>query len=89
MRSVRGYKPARARRHIDPADLDAVHHLVEALAGHPTKDLGGARVVVLEDQLGGVDALVAHLLDLARDRDALGGLPKPDSFSMRKVVMFL
>jgi hypothetical protein len=28
------------RGDVDAADLDAVHHLVEALAGHATEDLG-------------------------------------------------
>jgi hypothetical protein len=27
--------PAAARGHVDPADLDAVHHLVEAAPGRP------------------------------------------------------
>ena len=74
---------------VDAADLDAVHHLVEALAGLATQDLLGRDLVVLEDGLGGVDALVAHLVDLARDGQPGAVSPKPGSFSTRKVVMFL
>jgi hypothetical protein len=83
--------PAAAGGDVDPADLDAVHHLVEALAGAAAEHAGGGNADVFEDQLGGVDALVAHLLDLAGDRQArhrrVG--PKPGSFSIRKAVMFL
>src|SRR5208282_5624139 len=57
--------PAAAGGDVDPADLDAVHHLVEALAGAAAEDPGGGNADVLQDQLGGVDALVAHFLDLA------------------------
>src|SRR6476469_5160000 len=59
---------------VDTADLDAVHHLVEALARLASEDLRVGRAVPVEDELGRVDALVAHLVDLAGHRDALGGL---------------
>src|SRR6476661_1983869 len=58
-------------RDVDAADLDAVHHLVEALARLPAQDLVRRDLVALEDRLGGVDALVAHLVDLAGDGEAL------------------
>jgi hypothetical protein len=32
-------QPAGPGGDVDAADLDAVHHLVEALAGHPAEDL--------------------------------------------------
>ena len=66
--------PTGAGGDVDAADLDAVHHLVEALARLAAEDLVGGDPVALEDRLGGVDALVAHLVDLAGDGDALGGL---------------
>ncbi len=56
---------------VDAADLERVHHLHEALpdagllaAQHP---LGRAAVAVV-DELGRLDALVAHLLDLRAGR---------------------
>ena len=83
--------PAAAGGDVDPADLDAVHHLVEALAGAPAEHPAGRDADVLQDQFGGVDALVAHLLDLAghgQARAPPGWAPKPGSFSIRNVVMF-
>ena len=65
---------ARPRRDVDAAHLDAVHHLVEALARLAAEDLLGTDPVALEDGLGRVDALVAHLVDLARDGQAGSGL---------------
>ena len=59
-------QPARAGGDVDAADLDAVHHLEEALAGLATQDLVRGDLVALEDELGRLDALVAHLVDLAR-----------------------
>lgn len=50
---------ARARRHVDPADLDAVHHLEKALPRRPAENVVGAGLVAVEDHLGGFDALVA------------------------------
>ena len=70
-------QPARAGGDVDPADLDAVHHLEEPLAGLPAEHLLGGDLVALEDQLGRLDALVAHLVDLARHGDPLGGLTEP------------
>src|SRR5690606_3831754 len=55
---------------VDAADLDAVHHLVEAAAGGAAEDLAGGGAVAAEDHLGGVDALVAHFVDLAGDGEA-------------------
>src|SRR5664280_1126933 len=66
--------PARTRGDVDAADLDAVHHLVEALAGDAAEDLAGRRPVVLQNEFGGVDALVAHLLDLAGHGQSGSGL---------------
>ncbi len=61
---------AAARGDVDPADLDAVHHLVETLAGDAAEDPAGRDADVGQDQFGGVDALVAHLLDLPRHGQA-------------------
>src|SRR3954447_20418304 len=59
---------------VDAADLQGVHHLHEALAesGLLTAEdaLGGAAVAVVYE-LGRLDALVAHLLDLRRHVEAL------------------
>src|SRR5882757_6063749 len=54
---------------VDAADLERVHHLREALADAvgATEDAGGRALVAVVDELGGLDALVAHLLDLRRD----------------------
>src|SRR5437764_1213282 len=60
---------AAARRDVDAADLEGVHHLPEPLADA----FGSAENPVVphleavEDEFGGLDALVAHLLDLGRD----------------------
>jgi hypothetical protein len=58
---------------VDPADLERVHHLREALVEPgllaAEDHLGGAAVAV-EHELGRLDALVAHLLDLGRDVEA-------------------
>src|SRR6185312_9781091 len=62
--------PARARRHVDPADLDAVHHLKKAQPRRPAENVIGTGPVAVENQLGGVDALVAQLVDLARNTQA-------------------
>ncbi len=61
---------ARAGRDVDPPDLDAVHHLEEAAAGNTTENVARGCLVVVEDQLGRIDALVAHLVDLAGDGEA-------------------
>ena len=63
---ARSATPQAAGRHVDAAHLDAVHHLVEALARLAAEDLRRRGPVPFEDELGRVDALVAHLLDLAR-----------------------
>src|SRR3954447_11057305 len=58
---------------VDAADLERVHHLREALveaAVLAAEDRVRRRLVAVEDQLGRLDALVAHLLDLGRDVEA-------------------
>src|SRR6185295_7054148 len=56
---------------VDAADLERVHHLDEALADPrllaAQHALGRAAVAVV-DELGRLDALVAHLLELGWDR---------------------
>jgi hypothetical protein len=67
---------AAARRDVDTAYLDAVHQLVETAARlvgaaeHPA----GRNAALVEDQLGGVHALVAHFVDLAGHGQARPGL---------------
>ena len=58
---------------VDAADLERVHHLREALVEArllAAEDVLGRAAVAVEDQLGRLDALVAHLLDLRRDVEA-------------------
>src|SRR5215211_5719858 len=58
---------------VDPADLERVHHLGEALAEAgvlAAEDHPGGALVAVEDQLCRLDALVAHLLDLGRHVEA-------------------
>src|SRR5438874_2319447 len=59
--------------HVDTPHLEGVHHLreapVQAVLLSAEHVLGGAAVAV-EDELGGLDALVAELLDLGRDVQA-------------------
>ena len=74
--------------HVDAAHLDAVHHLVEAAARSGAEDLTGRNPVAGEQQLGRVDALVAHLLDLAGHGEAGRDSPNPVGFSTSSVVMF-
>ena len=61
-----------AGRDVDPADLDARHHLLEALALGAAQQVGGGHAVVGEHQLRGLDALVAQLLQLRRHGQAAG-----------------
>src|SRR3954447_15687973 len=59
---------------VDAADLERVHHLHEALAEAgllAAEDALGRAAVAVVDQLGRLDALVAHLLDLRRHVQAL------------------
>ena len=65
--------PDAARGDVHAADLERVHHLREALveAGLlAAEDVLGGAAVAVEDELGGLDALVAHLLELRRDGEA-------------------
>src|SRR5205085_14590 len=58
-----------ARGHVDAAHLQGVHHLGEALvqAGLlAAEDVLGRAAVAVEHELGGLDSLVAELLDLRR-----------------------
>src|SRR2546429_89900 len=58
---------------VDAADLERVHHLDEALAQPgllAAEDVLGRAVVAVEDELGGLDALVGHPLDLGRHGEA-------------------
>src|SRR5215210_4473886 len=61
-----------ASSHVHATQLERVHHLPETLADPipPAEDVFVARLEAIEDELGGLHALVAHLLDLRRD-------PKP------------
>ena len=63
--------PDAARGDVDAADLERVHHLPEPLAQPgllPAEDALRRAAVAVVDELRGLDALVAHLLDLGRDR---------------------
>src|SRR5439155_15517272 len=57
--------PARSGRHVDSADFDTVHHLEESLPRSTTQDVVCAGHIPVEDELGGVNALVTQLVDLA------------------------
>src|SRR5215217_7165860 len=60
-----------ARGHVHAADLERVHHLGEALAETvllAAQDALGRADEVVVDELRGLHALVAHLLDLGRHR---------------------
>ncbi len=54
---------------IHPPDLDSVHHLVKPSAGHPAQDTIGRNSQSVHDELGGIDPLVAHLVDLPGNRE--------------------
>ena len=75
--NARMRQPAGAGGDVDAAHLDAVHHLVEALARLAAEDGVRRQAQAVHHQLGGVDALVAHLLDLARDGQARTDLAEP------------
>ena len=60
-----------ARGDVDAAELEPAGGLVEALALDAADQMIGGHAIVLEDELGGVDRLVAELLQLAADREAL------------------
>ncbi|VAZ84999.1 hypothetical protein LAUMK42_03830 [Mycobacterium persicum] len=59
-----------ARRNVHPADFDAVHHLEEALPRDAAEDVVGGCPITVEDEFGGIDALVAQLVDLPGDHQA-------------------
>src|SRR6476620_12057056 len=59
---------------VDAADLKRIHHLHEALAETrllAAEDALRRALVAVVDELSRLDALVAHLLDLGRDVEAL------------------
>src|SRR4051794_34648657 len=59
---------------VHAADLERVHHLDEALADPgllTAEDALGRALVAVVDELGRLDALVAHLLDFGRHVEAL------------------
>ena len=60
-----------ARGDVDAAELEPAGRLVEALPLDPADQVVGRNAIVLEHELGGVDRLVAELLELAADREAL------------------
>ncbi len=70
--------PTGAGGDVDPADLDAVHHLGETAAGGAAEHAVARQPEVAEQGLGGVDALVAHLVDLAGDGQAGQHLAEAD-----------
>src|SRR4029453_4246401 len=55
---------------VAPQHPAAFHPPRKAPAGGAAEDVVGGGPVAVEDQLGGVDALVAHLVDLAGDGQA-------------------
>ena len=59
-----------ARRDVDAPELEPAGRLVEALAFDLADQVVGRNAIVLEDQLGGIDRLVAELLELAPDPEA-------------------
>src|ERR1700754_1669129 len=66
-----------ARGDVDAADLERVHHLREALADAvgAAEDAVRRADVAVVDELGRLDALVAHLLGFRRHGEA--GAPAP------------
>ena len=63
-------EPAGASGNVNAADFDAVHHLVETLANLAAEKRVRGEHEVLHDQFSRIDALVAHLVDLAGNRQA-------------------
>ncbi len=64
---------------VDAAHLERVHHLHEALADPgllAAEDPLGRAAVAVVDELGRLDPLVAHLLDLRGDVEALRSRPR-------------
>ena len=59
-----------ARRDVDAPELEPAGRLIEALALDLADQVIGRNAIVLEDQLGGIDRLVAELLELAADAEA-------------------
>ena len=70
-------QPARPGGDVHAPDLDAVHHLVEALARCPAENRVGTDAEPVHHQFGGVHALVAHLVDLPGDREPGKDLTEP------------
>jgi hypothetical protein len=68
-------EPQRAFRHadaargdVDAAEFQAAGRLEKALAFDPADQVRRRNAIVLEDELGAVDALVAELVELLADR---------------------
>ena len=60
----------RARGHVDAADLDRGHVLHEPLTFFPAEQVRRREPVIVERDLGRLDALVAELLDVLPDDHA-------------------
>ena len=74
----------RAGRHVDASDLDARHHLVEALALFASEEVLNRDREVVEDELRRFDALVAELLDVRGDLETGEGLLHDSSAPSRR-----
>ena len=57
---------------VDAADLKRAHDVLEATALVAAEEVAGGDAGVVEGELGGLDALVSELLELAADEEALG-----------------
>ena len=60
--------PTAAGRNIYPAYFDAVHHLIEPATKLTAQQIVLRNTDAVHNQFGGVNAFVAHFLDLARNR---------------------
>ena len=65
-----------ARRDVDASELEPAGRLVEASPFRLADEVIGRNAIILEDQLGGIDCLVAELLQLAAHPQA--GLLRSD-----------
>ena len=72
----------RAAGDLDPADLEAAHHLREPLALGPAEQRCPRDMEVVEDQLAALDALVAELGQVAADGEAGTVLDEQDAHAL-------
>ena len=67
---------------VDAAELQAADRLMETVALFAADQIVLGHLEVVENELGGIDALVADLLELASDREAVALLGEEQAHAL-------